>query len=167
MAYRPSLAGFELNTGSALAGLFPASFKAAAIGSAFTLLAIFADALTDEHFSLGGLSIWIIPGLIFFMLVAISIATAFCAFYVGLVGVSLAALLGHRLGTRLGLAVSVGAALLAGLVAVAVFGFRTPPGELDWPLALIVLPYALPAGLLYRRAVIDARCISPFAEIPA
>ena len=37
-------------------------------------------------------------------------------------------------------------------------------GEADWLFALMVFAYALPAGLLYRRAVLDARMLNPFVD---
>jgi hypothetical protein len=164
VAYRPSHAGFDLNAGSAFAGVLPASFQAAVIGSGLTLAwiaaaAVIADGLPDPivalQMALGGLMVAILP---------IIIATVLCAIYIGVVGVPIAALLGARLDTPAGLAVAVGAALATGLAAMVVFGFRPLFGEVDWPFALMVFAYALPAGLLYRRAVIDARMLNPFAD---
>ena len=167
MGYRPSLAGFELNAGSAIAGVLPASFQAAAIGSGLTLAwlaiaAVIAEGLADPLFVLK-----IIPGVIVAGVIAIIIATVLCAFYIGLVGAPLAALLGQRLDTRFGLALAVLSAVITAIVALAAFGlwplFDTP----DWQFALLVFAYALPAGLLYRRAVLTARQFSPFAEARA
>ncbi len=167
MAYRPSYAGFDLNAGSAFAGVLPASFQAAVIGTGLTLAwiaatAVIAKGLPDPivalQMALGGLMVAILP---------IIIATVFCAIYIGVVGVPIAALFGARLDTPAGLAVAIGAALATGLAAMVVFGFRPLFGEVDWQFALMVFAYALPAGLLYRRAVLAARQISPFAEPPA
>lgn len=167
MGYRPSFAGFELNAGSAIAGVLPASFQAAAIGSGLTLAwlaiaAVIAEGLADPLFVLK-----IIPGVIVAGVIAIIIATVLCAFYIGLVGAPLAALLGQRLDTRFGLALAVLSAVITAIVALAAFGlwplFDTP----DWQFALLVFAYALPAGLLYRRAVLTARQFSPFAEARA
>jgi hypothetical protein len=164
MAYRPSHAKFDLNAGSAFAGVLPASFQAAVIGSGLTLAwiaaaAVIADGLPDPvialQMALGLLAVAIIP---------IIIATVLCATYIGVVGVPIAALLGARLDTPTGLAVAVGAALATGLAAMVVFGFRPLLGEVDWQFALMVFAYALPAGLLYRRAVINARQLNPFAD---
>ncbi len=167
MGYRPSFAGFELNAGSAIAGVLPASFQAAAIGSGLTLAwlaiaAVIAEGLADPLFVLK-----IIPGVIVAGVIAIIIATVLCAFYIGLVGAPLAALLGQRLDSRFGLALAVLSAVITAIVALAAFGlwplFDTP----DWQFALLVFAYALPAGLLYRRAVLTARQFSPFAEARA
>lgn len=166
MAYRPSHAGFELNAGSAIAGVFPASFQAAAIGSGLTLAwlaiaAVIAEGLPEPLFALK-----LIPGVALALMMAITIATVLCAFYIGLVGAPLAALLGHRLHSRFGLAVAVLSAVITAIVALAAFGlwplFDTP----DWQFALLVFAYALPAGLLYRRAVLTARQFSAFAQAP-
>jgi len=167
VGYRPSFAGFELNAGSAIAGVLPASFQAAAIGSGLTLAwlaiaAVIAEGLADPLFVLK-----IIPGVIVAGVIAIIIATVLCAFYIGLVGAPLAALLGQRLDTRFGLALAVLSAVITAIVALAAFGlwplFDTP----DWQFALLVFAYALPAGLLYRRAVLTSRQFSPFARIAA
>ena len=167
MGYRPSFAGFELNAGSAIAGVLPASFQAAAIGSGLTLAwlaiaAVIAEGLADPLFVLK-----MIPGVIVAGVIAIIIATVLCAFYIGLVGAPLAALLGQRLDSRFGLALAVLSAVITAIVALAAFGlwplFDTP----DWQFALLVFAYALPAGLLYRRAVLTARQFSPFAEARA
>ena len=164
MAYRPSHAGFDLNAGSAFAGVLPASFQAAVIGSGMTLAwiaaaGVMADGLPSPVFALqmalGALAVAFIP---------IIIATVLCAIYIGVVGVPIAALLGARLNTPAGLAVAVGAALATGLAAMVVFGFRPLFGEVDWQFALMVFAYALPAGLLYRRAVLIARMLNPFAD---
>jgi len=167
VGYRPSFAGFELNAGSAIAGVLPASFQAAAIGSGLTLAwlaiaAVIAEGLADPLFVLK-----IIPGVIVAGVIAIIIATVLCAFYIGLVGAPLASLLGQRLDTRFGLALAVLSAVITAIVALAAFGlwplFDTP----DWQFALLVFAYALPAGLLYRRAVLTARQFSPFAQARA
>ena len=167
MGYRPSFAGFELNTGSALAGVLPASFQAAVIGSGLALAwlaiaAVIAEGLADPLFVLK-----IIPGVIVAGVIAIIIATVLCEFYIGLVGAPLAALLGQRLDSRFGLALAVLSAVITAIVALAAFGlwplFDTP----DWQFALLVFAYALPAGLLYRRAVLTSRQFSPFARIAA
>ena len=164
MTYRPAHAGFELNAGSALAGVLPASFLAAVIGSGLTLawLAVAAwiadglpDPLTLLKYVLAMAMVAILP---------IIIATVFCAIYVGLVGVPLAALLGRRLETPLGLVVAIGAAVLAGGAATAAFGVRPLFSTPDWQFSLMVFAYALPAGLFYRRAVLTARRLSRFAE---
>ena len=164
MAYRPSVAGFELDAGSALGGVLPASFQAAVIGSGLLLAwvaiaAVIASGWPDPVFVAK-----IIPGVVIAGMFAIIIATVLCAFYIGLVGVPLAALLGKRLGSPLGFAVAAASAFMTGVAANAIFGvwplFDTP----DWQFALLVFAYALPAGLLYRRSVLTARQFSRFAE---
>lgn len=164
MAYRPIHAGFDLNAGSAFAGVLPASFQAAVIGSGLTLAWIGATALIANGLPNPVLALQMALATIMVAFIPIIIATVFCAIYIGVVGVPIAALLGARLDTPTGLAVAVGAALATGLAAMAVFGFRPLFGEVDWPFALMVFAYALPAGLLYRRAVLNARLLGPFAE---
>ena len=167
MGYRPSFAGFELNAGSALEGVLPASFQAAVIGSGLLLAwlavaSVIADGLPDPVFVLK-----LIPGVALAVMMAITISTVVCAFYIALVGAPLAALLGHRLESQFGLALAVLSAVITAMVALAAFGlwplFDTP----DWQFALLVFAYALPAGLLYRRAVLTARQFSPFAQARA
>ncbi len=164
MGYRPSFAGFELNAGSALAGILPASFQAAAAGSALTLVGFLFAGLIDKGLSFANLSIWAIPGLLFLMLITTTIGTAFCAFYIAIVGVPIAWLLGRRLAAPLGLAVAVGIAVLAGAVLGSAFWAAPVFGNGGGLFALMVMAYALPAGLFYRRSVLTARSLSPYAE---
>ena len=164
MAYRPSHAGFDLNAGSALAGVVPASLQAAAVGSTLSLIGLMATGLVAEGFSYEALSLWAIPGIVFAGLVMMAIGTVLCAMLVALIGVPVALLLGHRLGSPFGLAMAAGLALLTG--AGLRSGFWSAPifGEDGWLLALLVLAYALPAGLFYRREVLTARRLNPFAD---
>jgi len=162
--YRPSFAGFELNAGSALAGIFPASFQAAAVGSALTLVAFLLAGLIDEGMAFAAVSFWAIPGLLFWMLITTTIGTAFCAFYIAIVGVPVAWLLGRRLAAPLGLGVAVCLAVLAGAVLGSAFWASPVFGDGGWLFALIVMAYALPAGLFYRRAVLMSRSLSPYAD---
>jgi hypothetical protein len=164
MAYRPSHAGFDLNAGSAMAGVLPASFQAAVIGSGLMAAWLLAESFIRDGLPDLAIIIAAILGLGLLAFFTIIIATVFCAVYIALIGVPLASLMGRRLATPLGLVVACLAALSAGTIASAAFGvwplFDTP----DWRFALLVFAYALPAGLLYRRAVINARMLSPFAE---
>ena len=164
MAYRPSHAGFDLNAGSALAGVVPASLQAAAIGSTLSLIGLLAAGLIAEGLSSEALSLWAIPGIIFAGLVMMAIGTVVSALFVALIGVPVALMMGRRLGSPLGMAVAAGAALVAGGLLGSAF-WRAPVFGTDGPLfALMILAYALPAGLFYRREVLAARQISPFAE---
>jgi hypothetical protein len=167
VAYRPSHAGFDLAAGSAFAGVLPASFQAAVIGSGLTLAWIAATALIANGLPDPVLALQMALATLMVAFLPIIVATVFCAIYIGVVGVPIAALLGAQLDTPTGLAVAVGAALATGLAAMVVFGFRPLLGEVDWQFALLVFAYALPAGLLYRRAVINARLLSPFADSAA
>ncbi|MDP5103783.1 MAG: hypothetical protein NWP98_07640 [Erythrobacter sp.] len=164
MAYRPSFAGFELNVGSALGGLFPASFQAALIGSGLMLVWFMGEAAIVSGAPDPAFLFVAIPLLGLVAIFIITIATVTCALYIALVGVPLASLLGRRLETPTGLVVAGLAALLAGFGATAMFPARPPFSAPDWQYSAMVLAYALPAGLLYRRAVLTARQISPFAE---
>jgi hypothetical protein len=172
MAYRPSHAGFDLNAGSALAGVAPASLQAAVIGSTLSLIGLLATGLVAEGMSFDVLSFWEIPGIVFAVLVVIvfaglvmmAIGTVLCAMLVALIGVPVAMLLGHRLGSPFGLAMAAGLALLTGAALGSGFWFAPIFEEDGWLLALLILTYALPSGLFYRREVLTARQLSPFAD---
>jgi hypothetical protein len=164
VVYRPSLAGFERDAGSALVGVVPASLQAAAVGTTLSLMLLLAAVLIEEGLSFEVQSLWAIPGIVFAGLVMMSIGTVFSALIIALIGVPVAWALGSRLASPLGLAVAAGAALVTGGVLGSAF-WRAPVFEDDGPLlGLMILAYALPAGLFYRRAVLAARTFSPFAE---
>jgi hypothetical protein len=164
MAYRPSLAGFERNAGSALAGVVPASLQASAFGTTLNLILVLAAALTEAGLSFDVQWLWMAPVIIFTLSVMMAIGTVFSALVITLIGVPVAWAVGNRLGSSLGLAVAAGAALVAG-GALGIAFWRAPMFEDDGPLyGLMILAYALPAGLFYRRAVLAARTFSRFAE---
>lgn len=164
MRYRPSYAGFELGAGSALAGVLPASLTASGIGTLLTGLVLAPMAIADA-----GLSGFIdLAGGIFALgliaVIVVLVATVPCAFYIGLVGLPIAALMGRRLERPEGLAVALGAAFAGALVSTFVFeAWPFGPAE-SWPFGALVLVYALPAGVTYRQSVLSARQFSPFAE---
>jgi hypothetical protein len=175
VAYRPSHAGFDLNAGSALAGVVPASLQAAAVGSTLSLIGLLATWLISEGLSVDVLSFWEIPGIVFAGLVMIifaglimmAIGTVVSAMFVALIGVPVALAMGRRLGSPLGMTVAAAAALVTGGFLGSAF-WSAPLFEDDGPLfAAMILAYALPAGLFYRRAVLTARQLSPFAELAA
>ncbi len=118
----------------------------------------------NASFSIDKVSLWAIPWLGFVVLMTTAIGTMICAFYIAVVGVPVAWLFGRKLATRVGLFVAIGTALVAGAGAGGIIGVRSLSNELEWLFALLVFAYALPAGLFYRRAVLDARSLSPFAE---
>lgn len=147
-----------------MAGVFPASVQAAAVGSVTSVIGLLAYGLMSEDLLPDNLSLWSIPGLALLTLVIATMSTVFCAFYIALVGVPVAWLLGRRLDSPLGLAAAVGVALLMGAGTSRLF-WSAPVFEQDWWIfTLMVMAHALPAGLFYRRAVIDARSLSLFAE---
>ena len=164
MPYRPSTAWFELNAGSALVGVLPASVQAAAVGSVATLAVFLGASLYGELFSFADLSIWAIPGVAVWLLLTTLIGTLFCAFYIALVGVPVAFLLGRRLAGPLGLAVAVGLALATGLLAAGILGGSPVWGGDGWLIPVLATAYALPGGLFYRRAVLTSRALSPWDE---
>ena len=167
MAYRPSLAGFEHDAGSALAGVVPASLQAAAFGTTLNLILGLAAALIKTGLSFDVQWLWMTPVIIFTLGVMMAIGTVFCAVIIALIGVPVAWAMGRRLGSSLGVAVAAGAALVAG-GALGIAFWHAPMFEDDGPLfGLMVLAYALPAGLLYRRAVLAARLFSTFDETTA
>jgi hypothetical protein len=164
VAYRPSLAGFERDAGSALAGIVPASLQAAAIGTTVSLILVLAAALIKAGLSFDVQWLWMAPVAIVAALTMMAIGTVFSALVIALIGVPVAWTLGNRLGSPLGLALAAGAAMVAGGVLGSAFWTSPLFGD-DGPLfALMILGYALPAGLLYRRAVLDARRFNLFAE---
>lgn len=137
------------------------------IGSGLLLVWIAAAGILTEGLPDFLFVLKLIPGVGLAAITTIIIATVFCAFYISLVGLPLAALLGHRLDSLFGLSVAVLASVLAAIAVTGAFGVWPMFGTPDWQFAVLVAGYALPAGLLYRRAVIGARQINPFAEIPA
>ena len=164
MPYRPSTAWFELNAGSAFAGVLPASLQAAAVGSVATLAVFFAVGIMGEPFSFSDLTVWAIPGLIVLMLLTILISTPVCVFCMAVVGVPVAFLLGFRLAGPLGLCLTIGIALAMGLAVAGGLGAASVRGKDVWIFPVLVTAYALPGGLFYRRAVLTSRALSPFAE---
>lgn len=164
MPYRPSLARFELDFVSPIAAVFPASAMAAAIGSVLSLAVLaLSSSITPGWPDLAtvfaaGL------GTLFLLMLATIIASGFCAFYIVLIGVPLAWLLGRRLATPLGLALAVAGAVAGALMAAALFDAWPFGTDVGWPFTAMVTAYALPAGLLYRKAVLGARLFSPFDE---
>lgn len=164
MPYRPSTAWFELNAGSALAGVLPASVQAAAVGSVATLALLLGLAFPGGLVSLADLSIWMIPAAFVLLLLITAIGTFFCAFYIALVGVPVAFLLGRRLAGALGLTVAIGIALATGLAAAAIIGPDSLWGGDGWFIPVLATAYALPGGLFYRRAVLTSRALSPWDE---
>ncbi len=164
MPYRPSYAGFELNLISPILAVLPASAMAAAIGSVLSLaVLVLSSPFTGGWPSLGTLFAAGL-GTLFLLLLAVIIATGFCAFHILLIGVPLAWLLGRRLATPLGLAVAVAGAVAGALMAAALFDAWPFGTDVDWPFTAMVMAYALLAGLLYRKSVLGARLLSPFAE---
>jgi hypothetical protein len=128
------------------------------------LLAAGLIAVVDESLSFDVQSLLIMPTVIFAGLTMMAIGTVFCAAIIALIGVPVAWAMGRRLDSQLGLAVAAGAALVAGGMLGSAFWSSPLFGD-DGPiLALMILGYALPAGLFYRRAVLSARSLSVFAE---
>lgn len=148
----------------------PASLQASAVGTTLSLILLLAAGLieaVEEGLSFDVQSLWMMPIAIFAALMMMAIGTVFCAFITALVGAPVAWALGGRLGSQFGLALAAGAALVIGGVLGSAFWSSPLFGD-DGPLfALMILAYALPAGLFYRRAVLSARSLSLFAEPPA
>lgn len=164
MPYRPSTAWFELNAGSALAGVIPASVQAAAVGSAATLAVFFGLGFAGDQFPFGDLSTWAIPRLTVLLLLITVIGTLFCAFYIAVVGVPVAFLLGRRLAGPLGLGVAIGIPLATGLAVAGAYGTASVWRDDAWIFPLLVTAFALPGGLFYRRAVLTSRALSRWDE---
>jgi len=164
MPYRPSTAWFELNAGSSLAGVLPASVQAAAVGSVATLAVLLGVGFTGDGLTSADLSLWMIPATIVLLLLITVIGTFFCAFYIAVVGVPVAFLLGRRLAGPLGLIAAIGIALATGLAVAGGLGAASVWGEDAWIFPVLVMAYALPGGLFYRRAVLTSRALSPWDE---
>jgi hypothetical protein len=164
MPYRPSTAWFELNAGSAFAGVLPASVQAAAVGSAVTLVLLFGAGFMGNHINLAEMSFWAVPALIVLLLLTILISTPVCVFGMAVVGVPVAFLLGFRLDGPLGLCLAIGIALAMGLAVSGGLGAASVWGKGAWIYSVLVTAYALPGGLFYRRAVLTSRALSPWDE---
>ncbi|MFM7404090.1 MAG: hypothetical protein ACKO1N_08370 [Erythrobacter sp.] len=164
MPYRPRTACFELNAGSALAAVLPASVQAATLGSPAALAVFFGLFFTRDQFHLTDVSVWAIPALVVLMLLMTLIGAFICALYIALVGVPVAFLLGRRLDGPIGLSVAVGIALATGLASAIGLATNSLWEENAWIFPALVTVYALPGGLFYRREVLAARSFSPFAE---
>lgn len=164
MAYRPSYAGFELNVISPIAGVLPASLQAAAIGSAISLTGFAIVGLGRGDFALSDMSFAVLWGALGIGLMMTLVGTVFCAFYIALFGVPVAWLLRGRLDTPFGLGVAMAIAVAAGAASVGVIVGLAPLGTEHLLLGALISAYALPAGILYRRAVLAARSFSPFVE---
>lgn len=164
MPYRPSMAWFELNAGSALAGVLPASVQAAAVGSAATLAVAYGASLMDGRVLFAEKSFRVAPWLVVVLLVAILITTPVCALTIALVGAPLAFRLGRRLAGPVGLGVAVGVPLAMALAVAGAYGGASVWGKNVWFFPFMVLAYGLPGGLLYRQAVLTSRTLSPWDE---
>ncbi len=100
------------------------------------------------------------------MFFGIMIGTAFCAFYIAVVGVPIAALLRDNIEKPTAAWISVAAATLTAIAAsylMAGGGFSLQEAESQYWLAAL-LCYAIPAGLLYRQSVVAARQLSQWAS---
>ena len=148
----------------------PASLQASAVGTTLSLILLLAAGLieaVEEGLSFDVQSLWMMSVVIFAVLTMMAIGTVFSAMVIALVGAPVAWALSGRLGSPLGLALATGAALVTGGVLGSSFWSSPLFGD-DGPLfGLMILAYALPAGLYYRRAVLSARSLSLFAEPPA
>ncbi len=106
-------------------------------------------------------SVGFIFGLPLLLALGTIVGTVFCAFYIGLVGAPIAALLGDRIAEPYSIAFSLVAALTTSYVATSLLVGNFVNWTLDmWPLVGLAIAYSVPAGLLYRRFVISERNMS-------
>ncbi|MCK0127292.1 hypothetical protein [Erythrobacter sp. F6033] len=162
MSYRPDHAGFELNAGSAVSAVLPASGLAAAIGSTCAFAGVFFGELSSSLDFTADSLLGLLFGFLVFVGLGTIVGTFFCAFYIALVGMPIAALLGPRIETPAAAVISVLAAIATSYVAASLLAgdFEHWEPRDKWGLIGFALAYAIPAGLLYRKAVISARHFS-------
>lgn len=172
MPYRPAQAEVELSVGTVVTAVVPAAIRAAFIGSV-VMAVIMTGVVAIEALSYRDWS----PGLLFetvllvvwsfflFTFIATLVSVAFCGFYLAAVGIPVALVLGRRLDTRKGLVGALASALVAAFVASRLLD----GGPLDtlpdngWLFA-VACAYAFPAAIYFRRDIILAREMSPWAE---
>lgn len=159
MPYRPSIAGFERTALPPIVGVLPASFMAAAIGSAVTFAGFLVlGATNSEPIGLNALPATVL----YLLLLAIPVmacATVFCMIFIAMIGVPVAWLMGTRLGTTTGLIIATALATSTAMVLGAMLETLPLGLEPRWAFSAIVLAYALPAAIFYRRSVLDARTL--------
>jgi hypothetical protein len=165
MPYRPSYARFELDAGSAISGVLPASVVASGVGTLITALVVLPSTRSDIEYSGLGHSLSGVFGLSILAIFMMVVGTLYCAFYIGIVGLPIAALMGRNLERPQGLAAAFGAAFAGALLVTGVFGFWPFGPAESWPFGTLVLTYSLPAGVTYRRSVLSARRLSAFADL--
>ena len=166
MSYRPSYAGFELNVGSVLGGVIPAAAMSGAIGSFLIMTYVVGSEIirSDDSLSLvlGTSAVALFLGTFFGTI----IGSIMCAFYIAITGVPVAILLGPRIERPVAGAVAVVTAIGTGIAATLwmVDGIYGVSMRDFAPLLGAAMAYAIPAGLLYRRAIITSRKLSPWAN---
>jgi hypothetical protein len=163
MPYRSSTAGFERVALPPLAGILPASFLASATGTGLTFAGyLVAFATSGEQISVNGFLASVLI-LVILAIPVMAVAAVFCMIFMALIGVPIAWMMGRRLETRIGLLAAVALPIVAG----AALGTSLQSGLLGidppWAYLAIMLAYALPAGLIYRRSVLTARSLDQFA----
>ncbi len=92
---------------------------------------------------------------VFGLPLGIFFGTIFVALYLLVFGAPVALLFRSRLHGLEGIGLSIGTALLSSLIAfAAIFGSVGRLASMGWQAPAILLAYAIPAGILYRRSVI-------------
>jgi len=158
MPYRAGFGAPESRLTATASAIVPASIIAGAIGTACLMLFYLLAAMAaGEFFSLsleGMLSFLVVGG---FAVAVGSIAGAFVtAFYLVIFGLPVALLLGERIRTPKGLAISMATGAGAAAV-VSRFMWSVPwvsSEPLLWEHALVLGSFVLPAAWFYRRQVI-------------
>lgn len=173
MRYRPDHANVELSVGTVVTAVVPAAIRAAFLGStllAILLTGLFTVDLVNEFEWTSGLFVEALASIAFGFLTLVFIGTlvsvAFCGFYLAAVGIPVALILGERLDTSKGLVAALTSALAAAYIASRLFDggpLDIGPADHGW-LFVMCCGYALPAALFFRRDIIIAREVSPWAE---
>ena len=145
------------NPTSLAAAIFPAAIGSAAIGTSVwfcvSIGAVLVDGMPDATNPVEAFFMLAAAGLGFgFATVA---ATFVTAFWIALVGLPMAFLMGEKIGRPLALpiALSTGtaAALFLSFATSSPLDFHRIKDGFDWSWAILILSYALPAALLYHR----------------
>ena len=156
LAYKPSYGWEFLPAGPIFQAIPVSSAVAGFIGTALTTVLYFG-AFLAEKISQGTLVITL-EGVFSFLLglgLGITVGTIggtfVVAWYIAIFGLPVALILRNRLRSGLGLALAMATAIAAAYFANVTLSFPGGPG---WEPSVLVLCFAIPAGLIYRRNII-------------
>ena len=160
MPYQPSYGSHFRPASPFFSAVFPASATAAFIGMSLLTLYYLGSALLQAANSATG-SIDLIDMLLnlvasaFLVGAGMLAATLVVATYMLVFGLPIAMVLRDQIRRTTGLIASVATAIIATLIAAKILTAPGGSGMIDdWQVYTVLLCFSLPAGLLYRRAVI-------------